>query len=84
MKVGYAGYAAACPGAYAKNKKKSVDGQFAAVKYMSETYCWNEKFPASHRRLQCLAEITIFSRLRFAQDNRPAGETFQILWNTPR
>ena len=31
MKVEYAGYAGACPGAYPN--KKSVAGQFAAVKY---------------------------------------------------
>jgi hypothetical protein len=24
-------------------KKKSVAGQFAAVKYRSETYCWTQK-----------------------------------------
>ena len=30
-------------GAYPKNKRKSVDGQFAAVKYRSETYCWTQK-----------------------------------------
>ena len=29
----------ACP----KKKKKSVAGQFAAVKYRSETYCWTQK-----------------------------------------
>jgi hypothetical protein len=29
-------------GAYPK-KKKSVAGQFAAVKYRSETYCWTQK-----------------------------------------
>ena len=29
-------------GAYPK-KKKSVAGQFAAVKYGSETYCWTQK-----------------------------------------
>jgi hypothetical protein len=28
--------------AYPK-KKKSVVGQFAAVKYRSETYCWTQK-----------------------------------------
>ena len=30
-------------GAYSKKKKKSVAGQFAAVKYRSETYCWTQK-----------------------------------------
>jgi hypothetical protein len=29
----------ACP----KKKKTSVAGQFAAVKYRSETYCWTQK-----------------------------------------
>jgi hypothetical protein len=42
MKVEHAGYAGACPGAYPK-KKKSVAGQFAAVKYRSETYRCTEK-----------------------------------------
>ena len=39
MKTEYAGYAG---GAYPK-KKKSVGGQFATVKYNSETYCSNKK-----------------------------------------
>ena len=30
-------------GAYPKAKKKSVAGQFAAVKYRSETYDWTQK-----------------------------------------
>jgi len=31
-------------GAYPKKKKKkSVSGQFAAVEYRSETYCWTKK-----------------------------------------
>ena len=29
--------------AYSKKMKKSVAGQFAAVKYRSETYCWTQK-----------------------------------------
>ena len=29
----------ACP----KQKKTSVAGEFAAVKYRSETYCWTQK-----------------------------------------
>ena len=29
--------------AYPKKKKKSVAGQFATVKYRSETYCWTQK-----------------------------------------
>ena len=30
-------------GAYPKAKKKSVAGQFAAVKYRPEKYCWTQK-----------------------------------------
>ena len=30
-------------GAYPKTKKKSVTGQFATVKYRSETYGWTPK-----------------------------------------
>jgi hypothetical protein len=30
-------------GAYPKKKKKSVSGQFAAVRYRAETYCWTQK-----------------------------------------
>ena len=30
-------------GAYPKKKQKSVAGQFVAVKYRSETYCWTQK-----------------------------------------
>ena len=30
-------------GAYPKKKEKSVAGQFAAVKYRLETYCWTQK-----------------------------------------
>jgi hypothetical protein len=41
MKAEYAGYAGGC---YPKKKKKkSVNGQLAAVKYKSETYCWTKK-----------------------------------------
>ena len=29
--------------AYPKKKRKSVTGQFAAVKYRSEMYCWTQK-----------------------------------------
>ena len=36
----YAGYAGGC---LKKKKKKSGAGQFAAVKYKSETYCWTKK-----------------------------------------
>jgi hypothetical protein len=30
-------------GAHPKKKKKSVAGQFATVKYRSETYSWTQK-----------------------------------------
>ena len=40
MKAEYEGYAGGC---LPKKKKKSVAGQFAAVKYRSETYCWTAK-----------------------------------------
>ena len=30
-------------GAYPRKKKKSVAGQFAAVKYRPQTYCWTQK-----------------------------------------
>ena len=49
-------------GAYPKKKKKSVAGQFAAVKYRSEPYCWTQKvnredlrFEISRLRLRFLA-----------------------------
>jgi hypothetical protein len=40
MKAEYAGYAEGC---LSKKKKKSVAGQFGAVQYTSETYCWTKK-----------------------------------------
>jgi len=40
MKVEYAGDAGGV--LILKKKKKSVAGQFAAVKYRSETYCWTQ------------------------------------------
>jgi hypothetical protein len=40
MKPEYAGYAV---GVIIPKIKKSVAGQFAAVKYRSETYCWTKK-----------------------------------------
>jgi hypothetical protein len=36
-------------GAYPEEKKKSVAGQFAAVKYRSETYCWTQKLIGQKR-----------------------------------
>jgi hypothetical protein len=32
----------ASEGVYPKKKKRSVAGQFASVKYTSETYCWTQ------------------------------------------
>ena len=45
MKAEYAGLSSMQEhvGAYPKKKKKSVAGQFAAVKYKSVTYCWTQK-----------------------------------------
>ncbi len=40
MKAEHAGYAG---GVLVLKKKKSVAGQFAAVKYRLETYCWTRK-----------------------------------------
>jgi hypothetical protein len=44
MKVEYAGDAGGCKKKKEekKRRKKSVAGQFAAVKYRSETYCWTQ------------------------------------------
>jgi hypothetical protein len=36
----YEGYPRGC---LQKKKKKNVPGQFAVVKYRSETYCWSKK-----------------------------------------
>jgi hypothetical protein len=59
--------------AYPKKKKKSVAGQFAAVKYRSETYCWTQKLNRYDYGVDKYwviffqpAEITTFSRLGFA------------------
>jgi hypothetical protein len=44
MKTEYAGYRQDMQEVtYPKKKKKSVAGQFAAVKYRLETYCWTQK-----------------------------------------
>jgi len=44
MKVKYTGYRQDMhEGAYPKKKKKSVAGQFAAVRYRTETYYWTQK-----------------------------------------
>ena len=35
-------------GTYPEEKNKSVAGQFAAVKYRSETFCWTQKLNRIH------------------------------------
>ena len=56
-------------GAHPK-KKKSVAGQFAAVKYRSETYCWTKKLNREHYGLDKYWVIFFFSRLPV--DDKPA------------
>ena len=51
-------------GAHPK-KKKSVAGQFAAVKHRSETYCWTHKLNREDYGVDKYWVIFIFSRLRF-------------------
>jgi hypothetical protein len=53
-------------GAYSKKKKKSVAGQFAAVKYRSGTYCWTES-KTKQGRLRGSKYLVLFflSLLRF-------------------
>jgi hypothetical protein len=60
MKVEYAGCRR---GAYPK-QKKSVAGQFAAVKYRSETYCRTKKINREDYGVDKYW-IFFFSRLRF-------------------
>ena len=43
MKAEYAGYAWGCLYSKKGGEVESVAGQFAAVKYKSETYCWTQK-----------------------------------------
>ena len=52
-------------GAYPEKKKKSVAGQFAAVKYKSETCCWTQKPNREDYGVDKYWVIFIFSRLRF-------------------
>jgi hypothetical protein len=52
-------------GAHPKKKKKSVAGQFAAVKYRSETYCWTHKLNREVYGVDKYWVILFFSRLRF-------------------
>ena len=52
-----------------KKKKKSVAGQFAAVKYRSETYCWTQKLNREDYGVdKYWVLLFFFSRLRFASD----------------
>jgi hypothetical protein len=54
-------------GAYPKKKKKkSVAGQFAAVTYRSETYCWTQKLNRKDYGVDKYWLRFAFSRLRFA------------------
>ncbi len=66
-KAEYAGYA---EGAQYPEEKKSVAGQFAAVKHRSETYCWTQKLNREDDGVDkyWVLEITIFSCLRFSED----------------
>ena len=50
-------------GAHPK-KKKSVAGQFAAVKHRSETYCWTHKLNREDYGVDVLVFLFL-SRLRF-------------------
>jgi hypothetical protein len=50
---------------YTGEKKKSVAGQFAAVKYRSETYCWTQKLNREDYGVDTYWVLSFFSRLRF-------------------
>ena len=52
-------------GAYPKKKKKSLPGQFAAVKYRSETYCWTQKLNREDYGVDKYWVLFFCSRLRF-------------------
>ena len=50
----------------AQNKlKKNVAGQFAALKYRSETYCWTKKLNREDYGVDKYLVLFFFSRLRF-------------------
>ncbi len=51
-------------GAYPK-KKKSVAGEFAAIKYRSETYCWTQDLNREDCGVDKYWVLCFFSRLRF-------------------
>ncbi len=49
-----------------KKKKKSGAGQFAAIKYKSETYCWTKKLNREDYGVdKVLGDSFFFFRLRF-------------------
>ena len=52
-------------GAYPLKKKKSVAGQFAAVKYRSETYYWTKKLNREDYGVDKYWVFFFLSRLRF-------------------
>ncbi len=52
-------------GAYPK-KKKSLAGQFAAVKYRSETYCWTQKLNREDYGVDKYWVFFFFILLKFA------------------
>ena len=55
-----------CRRAYPEENKKSIPGQFAAVKYRSETYCWTQKLNREDYGVDKYWGTFIFSsRLRF-------------------
>jgi len=56
-------------GAYPQEKKKSVAGQFAAVKHRSETYCWTTKINRGDYGVACdkywvLHAVVIYNKFR--------------------
>ena len=61
MKADYAGYAGGC---LSFKKKKIVAGQFAAVKYRSETYCWTQKLKIQETVWVVLAVVNEFTLLK--------------------
>ena len=79
MRAEHAGYRQDVQeGAYPE-KKKSVVGQFPAVKYRSETHCWTQTVSKEDYGvdkywviLAVVRGTVFFSRLRFAYVDHPA------------
>jgi hypothetical protein len=63
MKVEHAGYNAA--GGCLSKRRVFLAGQFAAVKYRSETYCWTKKLNRVDYGVDKYWVTFFFSRLRF-------------------